>query len=69
MHIIGNENPVSRIEDLLEDVLDEIIELEAYAKDGKHPPLAKGYASDQRQVVRLGQAVILRAAKFSFSPA
>jgi len=43
MHIIGNENPASRIEDLLEDILDEIIELEAYAKDGKRPPLAKGY--------------------------
>ena len=43
MHIIGNENPVSRIEDLLEDILDEIVELEAYAKDGKRPPLAKGY--------------------------
>ncbi|TBA52727.1 multiubiquitin domain-containing protein [Rhizobium ruizarguesonis] len=43
MHINGNESPISRIEDLLEDILDEIIELEAYAKDGKRPPLAKGY--------------------------
>jgi hypothetical protein len=43
MHINGNESPISRIEDLLEDILDEIVELEAYAKDGKRPPLAKGY--------------------------
>ena len=39
----GNEAAASRIEELLEDVLDEIVELEVYAKEGKRPPLAKAY--------------------------
>ena len=38
-----NEAAVSRIEELLEDILDEIVELEVYAKEGKRPPLAKAY--------------------------
>ncbi len=69
MHIIANENPISRIEDLLEDILDEIIELEAYAKDGKRPPLAKGYRFKINDKPFVWTSLILRAAKFSFSPA
>lgn len=30
-------------DDGVENVLDDIIDLEAYAKEGKRPPLAKGY--------------------------
>ncbi|WP_187772327.1 multiubiquitin domain-containing protein [Agrobacterium sp. B1(2019)] len=37
------ETTVARVEELQEEVLDEIVELEAYAKEGKRPPLARGY--------------------------
>lgn len=43
MKSIENQTAESRIEGLLEEVLDEVVELETYAKEGKRPPLAKAY--------------------------
>jgi hypothetical protein len=41
----------------VENVLDDIIDLEAYAKEGKRPPLAKGY----RILINGDAYVILKA--------
>lgn len=43
MNRTGNESAVSRIEELFEEILDEVVDLEAYAKEGKRPPPAKAY--------------------------